>query len=160
MIVVSDTSPLNYLILIGQAALLEQLYERVMIPQAVWVELQAAGAPASVQEWIANLPGWIEICEVPDPDSTLLLDLGEREAITLALRVKADLILLDERSGREAAKARGLAVTGTLGVLEAAAEQGLIDLAASLARLQQTTFRAPAILLEEMLERDAQRRQE
>jgi predicted nucleic acid-binding protein len=160
MIVVSDTSPLNYLILIGQASLLEELYERVMIPQAVWAELQDAAAPIAVQKWIANLPGWVEIREVPDPDITLRLDAGEQEAITLAERVKADLILIDEHSGREAAKSRGLAVTGTLGVLEAAAAKGLIDLAASLARLKQTTFRAPATLLEEMLERDAQRGQE
>lgn len=160
MIVVSDTSPLNYLILIGQLRLLEELYGRVMIPQAVWTELQDSAAPAAVQEWIANLPDWVEIHEVSNPDTTLQLDAGEQEAITLAERVKADLILLDERIGREAAKVRGLAVTGTLGVLEAAAEKSLIDLAAALARLQQTTFRAPATLLEEMLERHAQRRQE
>jgi predicted nucleic acid-binding protein len=160
MIVVSDTSPLNYLILIGQARLLEELYGRVMIPQAVWVELQNNAAPALVQEWAANLPAWIEVHEVPNPDLTLRLDLGEQEAITLALRVKADVILVDEHGGREVAKSRGLAVTGTLGVLEAAADQGLIDLAASLTRLRQTSFRAPAILLEEILERHAQRRQE
>ncbi|MDT4896149.1 MAG: hypothetical protein QOH25_1226 [Acidobacteriota bacterium] len=160
MIVVSDTSPLNYLILIGQAWLLEELYERVMIPQAVWAELQNIAAPAPVLEWVANLPAWVEVHEVPDPDPTLSLDPGEQEAITLAQRLKADVILLDERSGREAATARGLAVTGTLGVLEAAAEQGLVDLAASLARLRQTSFRAPAILLEEILERHVRREQE
>ncbi|OLE51696.1 MAG: hypothetical protein AUG51_21725 [Acidobacteria bacterium 13_1_20CM_3_53_8] len=160
MIAVSNTSPLNYLILIGDAHLLEKLYERVMIPQAVLTELQAEGAPASVQEWMANLPGWIEVREVPDPDPTLALDRGEQEAITLAQKVKAGVILLDERRGREAARSRGLMVVGTLGILEAAAEQGLIDLKASLARLQQTTFRAPAILLEEILERHARRKQE
>lgn len=160
MIVVSDTSPLNYLILIGQAWLLEELYERVMIPQAVWAELQNTAAPVPVQEWVANLPAWVEVHEVPDPDLTLELDPGEQEAITLAQRLMADVILLDERSGREAAKARGLAVTGTLGVLEAAAEQGLIDLAAALVRLRQTSFRAPAILLEEILERHVRREQE
>jgi predicted nucleic acid-binding protein len=69
-------------------------------------------------------------------------------------------VLLDERRGREAAKERGLAVIGMLGVLEAAAEQGLIDLAEALARLRQTNFRAPAILLEEILERHTRRRQE
>lgn len=121
MIVVSDTSPLNYLILVGEEQLLEKLYGRVMIPRAVWQELQAEGAPAPVQEWRANLPAWIEICEVNDPDPTLALDLGEQEAITLAERIKADLILLDERNGRETAKARGLLVIGTLGVLEVAA---------------------------------------
>ena len=160
MIVVSDTSPINYLILIGNAHLLEKLYGRVMIPQVVWIELRVEGAPAPVQEWTGNLPGWVEVREVSDPDPTLALDPGERAAITLAQRVKADAILIDERLGREAAKSRGLAVVGTLGVLEVAAERGLIDLAASLVRLRQTSFRAPAILLEEMLERYAQRKQE
>lgn len=56
MIVVSDTSPLNYLILIEHAHLLEELYRRVLIPQAVWSELQAAGAPAQARAWTANLP--------------------------------------------------------------------------------------------------------
>lgn len=106
MIAVSDTSPINYLILIGDAHLLEKLYGRVMIPQAVLTELQAEGAPAPVQEWTANPPGWVEVREVPDPDPTLALDPGEREAITLAQRVKADVILLDEHGGREAAKSR------------------------------------------------------
>jgi predicted nucleic acid-binding protein len=91
MIVVSDTSPLNYLILIGEAVVLERLYGRVLIPQAVWSELQSGGTPVSVQEWMANLPGWVEISEVLDPDPTLKLDPGEQEAITLAQRLRADL---------------------------------------------------------------------
>lgn len=135
MIVVSDTSPLNYLILIGQAELLEKLYERVLIPQAVWSELQSGGAPVPVQAWMANLPGWVEIIKVPDPDPTLKLDPGEQEAITLAQRLKADLVLLDERRGREMARLRGLAVIGTLGVLEAAAEQGVLDLPEAIEQL-------------------------
>jgi predicted nucleic acid-binding protein len=158
MIVVSDTSPLNYLILIAHAHLLEELYRRIIIPQAVWRELQIAGAPAQVQEWVAHVPGWVEIHEVPDPDPTLRLDPGEQEAITLAERLKADVILLDERRGRDAARERGLAIIGTLGVLEAAAEAGRIDLRAAIARLQQTSFRAPSALLNEMLERDMRRR--
>lgn len=101
MIVVSDTSPLNYLILIEEVHLLGKLYGRVMIPRAVWKELQAEGAPMMIQKWRANLPAWIEVHEVVDPDPTLALDPGEREAITLAQQVKADLILMDERSGRK-----------------------------------------------------------
>lgn len=158
MIVVSDTSPLNYLILIGQACLLEALYGRVLIPRAVWSEFQSAGAPERVREWMAKRPEWVEVHEVPDPDPALRLDPGEREAVTLAERLKADLVLLDERRGRDAARARGLSVVGTLGVLEAGAEEGLIDLRDSVARLRRTSFRAPAALLEEMLERDARRR--
>ncbi|HEX8142882.1 MAG TPA: DUF3368 domain-containing protein [Pyrinomonadaceae bacterium] len=160
MIVVSDTSPLNYLVLIGQVGVLEKLYERVLIPQAVWSELQSVGAPVQVQEWMANLPGWVEISEVPDPDPTLKLDQGEQEAITLAQRLKAELVLLDERRGRETARLRGLAVIGTLGVLEAAADQGLLDLPVAIELLQKTSFRVSAVVIEEMLERYERRKQE
>lgn len=61
MIVVSDTSPLNYLILIGAEDLLPKLFGRVIIPQAVFDELNAAGAAAPVRDWTRNLPVWIEV---------------------------------------------------------------------------------------------------
>jgi predicted nucleic acid-binding protein len=131
-----------------------------MIPQAVWSELQSGGTPQAVQEWMANLPSWVEISEVPNPDPTLRLDPGEQEAITLAQRLKADLVLLDERRGREMARMRGLAVIGTLGVLEAAAEQGLLDLPVAIEQLQKTSFRVHAVVIKEMLERHARRKQE
>jgi predicted nucleic acid-binding protein len=157
MIVVSDTSPLNYLILCGCAELLEQLYGRVCVPRAVLSELQSSDAPSEVQKWVAKPPGWLEVHEVADPDLSLALDPGERDAITLAERIGADLVLLDERKGRASARSRGLMVVGTLGVLEAAAGHGLVDLPAALLRLQQTSFRAPAKLLREMLERQRKR---
>jgi len=153
MIVVSDTSPLNYLILIGYAHLLEALYGQVIIPRAVWDELRQPGAPDPVREWVDDLPAWVEVREAFVPDTTLTLDLGEQEAITVALELKADLVLLDERRGRREAVGRGLAVTGTLGVLEAAARRGLVELPEAITRLKQTSFRAPPRLLEEMLER-------
>jgi predicted nucleic acid-binding protein len=157
MIVVSDTSPLNYLILCGCAELLEQLYRQVCVPRAVLSELQSSDAPPEVQKWVTSPPGWLEVHEVPDPDLSLELDPGERDAITLAERLGADLILLDERKGRASARSRGLLVVGTLGVLEAAAERGLVDLPAVLSRLRRTTFRVNAKLLREMIERQRKR---
>lgn len=157
MIVVSDTSPLNYLILTGYAHLLESLYGRVVIPSAVWEELRQPGAPAPVKQWVEDLPAWVEVREPAAPDATLNLDPGEREAITLALELRADLVLLDERRGRREAVGRGLSVTGTLGVLDAAAERGLVELAEAVARLRQTTFRVPPSLLHELLARGRER---
>jgi predicted nucleic acid-binding protein len=154
MIVVSDTSPLNYLILTGYVSLLEALYGRVVIPRAVWDELRKPGAPAPVREWADGLPGWAEVREPATPDATLNLDPGERDAITLALEMRADLVLLDERRGRREAVGRGLAVMGTLGVLDAAAARGLVELPEAFARLRQTTFRVPPSLLQELLGRD------
>jgi predicted nucleic acid-binding protein len=75
----------------------------------------------------------------------------------LARQVGADIVLLDERRGREAAVGLGLSVTGALGVLDAAAGRGLIDLPAVLARLRTTSFRASPRLLRELLARHAAR---
>ena len=75
MIVIADTSPLNYLILIGEAEVLRRLYGRVVIPEAVLRELQNPQAPAKVAEWIAQPPAWLEIngSTVPsDPGLRLL----------------------------------------------------------------------------------------
>jgi len=157
MIVVSDTSPLNYLILTGYVHLLEALYGRIIIPRAVWDELLKPGAPAPVREWADGLPAWAEVREPAAPDAALNLDPGERDAITLALELQADLVLLDERRGRREAAKRGLAVTGTLGVLDAAAGRGLVELPEAVARLRQTTFRVPPSLLQELLGRGRER---
>jgi predicted nucleic acid-binding protein len=78
------------------------------------------------------------------------LDPGERDAILLAESLNADLLLLDENLGRQAARQRKLRVTGTLGLLDRAASRGLIDLSASLDRLTQTNFRVSPKLLQQL----------
>ena len=85
------------------------------------------------------------------------LGQGEREAIILALDLHADLLLIDDREGVEEARGLGLTVTGTLGVLERAAERGLIDLPAAVGRLQATNFRAAPHVIRAVLEREADR---
>ncbi|MBI1790796.1 MAG: DUF3368 domain-containing protein [Acidobacteria bacterium] len=80
------------------------------------------------------------------------LDAGEREAIALALDLPADLVLLDETKGRAAAAELGLIVSGTLGVIERAVPRGLLDLAAALGRLRETSFRASPKLLQSIRE--------
>ena len=79
------------------------------------------------------------------------LDDGERSAIALALSRRADLILMDDRSGVAAALAYGLEAIGTLGLLDRAARRGLIDLAAALARLKVTNFRYQQEMLDALL---------
>lgn len=81
------------------------------------------------------------------------LDAGEREVISLGLDVKADLVLLDEARGRRAAVEQGLAVAGTLGVLQRAARRGLVDLPDAIERLRRTSFRVSPRLLESLKER-------
>lgn len=151
MIVVSDTSPLNYLILIAEIELLVELYREVIVPPAVVDELSAPGAPGKVRQWIDGTPQWLSVRPVDAVDAALTrLGLGEGEAITLASELKADLLLIDELDGRQAARACGLTVVGTLGVLAHAADRGLVDLREAIQRLLQTNFRVSSTLLESL----------
>lgn len=87
------------------------------------------------------------------------MDAGEREAIVLAEELNADILLMDERSGREAALKRNLPVVGTLSILERAAEKGLLDFAEILQDLKSNGFFIAPALEKDFLERDAKRKQ-
>lgn len=154
MIVVSDTSPLCYLLLIDLIEVLPQLFGRVIIPQRVRDELLAPGAPEVVQEWISQPPDWLEVQTITAQIDAALnqLDLGEQEAITLALQLKADLILLDDLAARRIATQLQLEIVGLLGLLSSAAEKGRVNFSAAIERLQQTTFRASPILIQSLLQ--------
>lgn len=151
MIAVSDTSPLNYLLLIEVERVLPALYERIVIPMEVHRELSSDRSPEPIRKWIAAPPHWLEVKDVKklssDPEIAGL-DSGEREAISLALELGASSLLIDEKDGREAAKARGLNVTGTLGVLISAASLGLIDLTEAIIRIRQTSYRIDESILQ------------
>lgn len=153
-LVVADTGPLHYLILTGDIALLPRLFAKVLAPERVRDELAHANAPETVRRWIAAPPSWLEIHAAPiehDADGLAGLDAGEREAITLALAIKADLLLMDDREGVAAARRRGFAVTGTLGLLDLAARRDLVDLAAAFSRLKATSFYYRRGLLDALL---------
>ena len=143
MIVVADSGPLHYLILLEHVDLLQRFYGQVLLPEAVASELSAAGTPDPVRQWITKPPPWVDVRPLgPEGVATITddLDLGERAAIALAEMVHADLLLIDEAAGRAEAKRRHLRVTGTLGVLRAGAEQGLVDVPDLLERLKTTNF--------------------
>jgi predicted nucleic acid-binding protein len=85
-------------------------------------------------------------------DETLkALDPGEQAAITLVQEIRADLLLIDERRGRQAARDRGLRIIGVIGILDDAAHKGLLDLAEAISQLQQTNFRVSSQLLQALL---------
>lgn len=153
MIVVADTSPLNYLILIGHIGVIETLYGRLAVPTAVRDEMLRQEAPASVRSWAENLPAWVEV-HSPQPSAFLYsknLDPGEIEAISLALALETHILIIDERVGRKEAQSHGLRVIGTLGILRDAHALNLLDLKAALQQLQATNFRVPSEILAQLL---------
>jgi predicted nucleic acid-binding protein len=125
MIVVADTGPVNYLVLSGHVTLLHELYGELLIPSAVHGELLHPRAPLKVREWANALPAWAGVKQAAGPSRFTDLGPGEREAISLALEVKADFVLIDETLGRKVAVKNNVAVKGTLGILEEAASRGL-----------------------------------
>ena len=161
-IIISDASPLHYLVLIAAEEVLPALYGEVLIPQAVAEELWRAQTPAGVSTWLSHPPAWLNVVPpMAEGISNLALAVlgrGEREAIALAIHRRADLVLMDDREGVDVARRFGLTVTGTLGVLERAAERGLIDLPETVSRLQATDFRAAPHVIRALLERDAGRK--
>lgn len=155
ILVVADTGPLHYLILIETVGLLPKLYDRVVIPSAVLAELIHPKAPPAVKTWAAALPSWTEVKSASHTELDDILDPGEAEAIILAEQLKADSLLLDETEARREALRRGLPVAGTIGVLEKAAERNLINLADVFSRLARTNFYVSPDVLQQALQRDA-----
>ncbi len=129
MIIVSNTSPLSNLIIIGETSLLQQIYPKILIPPAVHSELTRL--PTLQPTMISLLDaGWLEI-QLPTNSQLLVtlnqtLDPGEAEAIALAVELSADRLLIDERLGRSIAAGYGLKLRGLLGILINAKRQGLI----------------------------------
>ena len=160
MIVIADTSPLNYLILIGEQEILPALFNQIIIPETVFRELQATVTPEAVRKWVTSRPRWLEVRKTTKtPDSGMShLDEGEREAIQLAEELGADLILVDDKAARREATKRHISTSGTLGVLDRAAEKGLIDFSKALERLKQTSFYLSPSVERFFLERDTQRK--
>jgi len=153
MIVVADTTPLRYLIVIERDHLLPKLYKRVLIPPAVARELNQPNTPDAVRAWMANRPDWLEI-QRPIRILGLEVDLdeGEQEAIALALEVAADLLLVDDWDARQEAERRHLRAVGTLRVLADGARLGLANLEESFERLRRTSFGASSKPLESLLD--------
>ena len=150
VLVVADTTPLNYLILIGQDHVLGALFGNVVVPEGVLAELKHPRAPVAVALWVKALPVWLRVARVKDLDQTIPLGKGEVEAISLALEMQLGIVLMDERKGRTTAQSRGLLTVGTLNLIDLADERGLLNGIVALNDLRKTTFRADRRLLEQL----------
>ena len=152
MIVVADSSPLVCLARTDLLHLLRDMFGQVLVPRIVWDEVTLARPDAPGALAVAGAD-WIRIRETPTEDPEGLgLDPGETAAIRLAEALGADLLLIDERSGRRVAEARRLHVRGTLGVLIRARQLGWIpSLRAVIERLLDQGFRLSPELVEEAL---------
>ncbi len=158
ILVVADTGPVNYLVQTGEMGVLHAMAEKVVLPASVLVELRHPEAPPAVRAWAAAPPEWVEVRaaagEIGSPD----ISPADREGISLALELRATVLLMDDQQARRHAARLGVATMGTVGILEAAAERGLLELPAALERLRATSCFLSDEVIEGALRRDAERR--
>lgn len=158
MIVVADASPLILLANIGFTNILPDLYGRVIIPTCVAAELRSARRSQVVQDLMRAHPAWLVEQTPTNKQKIPHLHAGETEAIQLAEELQADVLLIDERQGREVALSRNLRITGTIGILELAADRKLLDLKEAFNRVKQTDFWISHDLLDRRLQLHLTRR--
>lgn len=159
MIVISDTSAITNLAAIGQLQLLSQLYNQVTIPEAVYRELADIEPPVPGTQEVQTA-SWLKVRQVINHkvikrlQDQVRLDPGESEAIALALELKADLLLIDERRGRAEADRLGVKITGLLGILVEAKRKHLVIAVKPLmdALITTSEFRVSSALYKQILD--------
>ncbi|NMG09647.1 DUF3368 domain-containing protein [Brasilonema sp. UFV-L1] len=144
------------MLLIDHIKVLQELYGVVIIPQTVADELNAPESPSVVRNWIAKPPNWLQIQPIETLQNVEIekLDPGEREAILLAEKLKADLVILDDKAARQVALERGLTIIGLLGILKDAAKSGLLDLRTVFDDLREVGFWVAPSLIGQLLKEE------
>src|SRR4051812_39353201 len=139
-IVVSDTGPIQYLILCDAIDLLPKLFGEVIIPEGVVAELSHENTPRTVKAWLATPPDWMSIRKASSSGRVLGLGRGETEAIELALTFPGVFLLVDDEEARDVALRMGIPITGTVGILGRGVQAGLLNVAETVQKLRNTTF--------------------
>jgi uncharacterized protein len=163
MITVYNTTPLRYLIEIEKVHILETLFGRVFIPEKVAEELQRPKTPQKVKDWMQSRPTWLEVKKADLSVFTAQKKIhdGEREAFALALALKADAVLIDDKDALPEARRLGLQTVSLFTILERAAARDLIDLPQTVDEMRKTSFRLPPEdEIQSMLKRDQQRKKD
>jgi predicted nucleic acid-binding protein len=132
MNVVSNMSPLHYLILVGCDRVLPLLYGQVFTPPAVLDEMRALSTPEVVRLWAESPPEWLKVVEPANIEDIPRLGhgkrgAGEKAAIALACEIQADVLVIDDKKGIQEAQKRGLKTVRMLTLVDSAAERGFIN---------------------------------
>ena len=160
MIVVSDTTPIISLIKINRLDLLEKLFQEVLIPDAVYRELTTNQSFSAEAEVVKNAK-FLKVSPVQNKQSIQILqavsglDDGESEAIVLAGEKQSDVLIIDERRGRKVAQQLGITITGTVGILVQANDEGMLskaDAKTCLNFLKQSNIRLSENLIQDALD--------
>lgn len=118
-VIVSDTSPVRALAHLGLLSVLQKMFGRVVVPRSVAMEL--FDPPSRYQSIDVSSYDFFEIVVPADQRFvtrlTERLDLGEAEAIAVAVEMQAVTLLIDESAGRQVAMELGLSPLGTIGLL-------------------------------------------
>jgi predicted nucleic acid-binding protein len=133
-VIISDTSCLIILTKIEELDLLRQLYNKVTITQEIFIEFGE------------QIPDWIEVRQVNDNFRKQLLEMqidkGEASAIALSMELGKNILIIDDWKARKIAERLGLCVTGTLGVIIKAKNNGIItSIKPYLEKIRETNFR-------------------
>lgn len=149
MLIVSDTTPIITLMKMGHLDILKHLYGKVLIPNAVYMELTANEKFVAEASRVMD-SDFLEVEKVDNEVAVTILqevsglDAGESEAIVMANNRKADLLVMDEHKGRGVAKKMGLPITGTIGLLLKAFDEGMLtaeDIEECIKKLKETNVR-------------------
>lgn len=151
MIVVSDTGPIHYLVLIGQDRILPVLFGKVLVPEGVLRELSQPDTPRAVVGWTERPPAWLLVQRPAAILADLRLDPGETEALSLAVELSG-AFLTDDRRAMAVARTREVPTFGTLGILQQAYARSLLEIDEALAALAATNFRRTDALFERVRE--------
>lgn len=156
--VVANTSPLLNLALIDRLDLVERQFSTVSLPEQVWEELMA-GDDGVDELRSARSRVTFEVVSVEETELLVEfrreLDRGEAAALAYALESDADLVLLDEREARTAAKRHDISVTGVVGILLRGSAEGDLDLESELDALRTAGFWISDELYERAIKRDS-----
>jgi hypothetical protein len=160
MIVVSDTTPIISLMKAGQLEVLQKLFGIVCIPKAVYRELTENETFAEEVRMIRECE-FLCMEEVSNEKSVIILrkftglDAGESEAIILADEKQSDVLLMDEHRGRQVAQKMGIMITGTIGILTQAFDEGMLtkeDVEDCIERMKESEIRISEKLYQKLRE--------